>query len=321
MDGRLVYMPIDEVRKQMSPLVKAAGLVFLCLVWGINWVAIKMSLEGLPPFISASFRFVFASLVLFLYVKGKRISLKVDNREFRFLLITAFLTYALDYGLIFWGEQYLSAGVTSIFFSTFTLFTALFSNFVFKSETFDGYKYGGLLLGLGGILLVFYDQLVKTRFDLMVILASVAIVLSAAAAAASTVIVKKHLSRMNTVRLSFHQLWIGAFFLVLITGIAEHSHLQRVQLTPRVLLAVVYMAVMASAAAFLVYYKLLQQMSAVSLSFTIYIIPLVALLADYLIYGEVLHLRSFVGMIIIFSGIWLSQGKNLIARKYKHRKG
>ena len=306
----------------MSTLVMSLGLVFLCLVWGINWVAIKMSLEGLPPFISASFRFLLASIVLFLYVKGKRkrISLKVDKREFRFLAISAFLTYALDYGLIFWGEQYLSAGVTSIFFSTFALFTALFSNFVFKSETFDGYKYSGMLLGLVGILMVFYDQLLKTRFDLMVILASIAIVLSAAAAAASTVIIKKYLSRMNTVRLSFHQLWIGTVFLVLITGIAEHSSFHRVQLTPRVLLAMIYMGVIASAAAFLVYYKLLKQMSAVSLSFTIYIIPIVALLVDYLIYGEVLHMRSLVGMIIIFSGIWLSQGKNILARKTRKRK-
>lgn len=193
----------------MSTLVKSVGLIFLCLVWGINWVAIKMSLEGLPPFISASFRFF---------------------------------------------------------------------------------------------------------------LASIAIVLSAAAAAASTVIIKKYLSRVNTVSLSFHQLWIGTVFLVLITGIAEHSSLYRVQLTPRVFLAMVYMGVIASAAAFLVYYKLLKHMSAVSLSFTIYIIPLVALLVDYLIYGEVLHMRSLVGMIIIFSGIWLSQGKNIIARKTQKRK-
>jgi len=304
----------------MSPFVKSVGLVFLCLVWGINWVAIKMSLEGLPPFISASIRFLLASLALFLYVKGKRISLKLNQRELRFLLISAFLTYALDYGLIFWGEQYLSAGVTSIFFSTFALFTALFSNFVFKSETFDGYKYSGMLLGLVGILMVFYDQLLKTRFDLMVILASIAIVLSAAAAAAATVIIKKYLSRMNTVRLSCYQLWLGTVFLVLITGIAEHSSLHRVQLTPRVFLAVVYMGVVASAAAFLVYYQLLKQMSAVSLSFTIYIIPLVALLVDYLIYGEILHMRSFVGMIIIFSGIWLSQGRNILARKTQKRK-
>jgi hypothetical protein len=73
--------------------------------------------------------------------------------------------------------------------------------------------------------------------------------------------------------------------------------------------------ILASAAAFVVYYKLLKQMSAVSLSFTIYIIPLVALSADYLFYGEVLHLRSVMGMAIIFAGIWLSQGRNIIARK------
>lgn len=297
----------------MSKTLKSFGLVFLCLIWGVNWVAIKISLEGLPPLISASLRFLLASIIMFLYVKWKRISLKVNKKESWLLVATAFLIYAVDYGLIFWGEQYLSAGVTSIFFSTFALFTALFSNFVFKSETFDGYKYAGLLLGMSGILLVFYDQLVITRFSLMVILASIAVVVSAIAAAAATVIVKKYLTHMNHVRLSFHQLWMGTFFLVLIAVIAENP--QKVQLTTRVLLALVYMAVLASAAAFVVYYKLLKQMSAVSLSFTIYIIPLVALSADYLFYGEVLHIRSFVGMAIIFAGIWLSQGRNIIARK------
>jgi len=299
----------------MSKLMKGFGLVFLCLVWGGNWVAIKISLEGLPPLISAALRFLLATLVMFLYVKWKGLSLKVTRRESWLLPISAFLIYAVDYGLIFWGEQYLSAGVTSIFFSTFALFTAIFSNFVFKSETFDGYKYAGLLLGMSGILLVFYDQLVITRFSLMVILASIAVVVSAISAAAATVIVKKYLTHMNHVCLSFHQLWIGTFFLVLIAVITENPH--KVQLSARVLMALVYMGILASAAAFVVYYKLLKEMSAVSLSFTIYIIPLVALSADYLFYGEVLHLRSVMGMTIIFAGIWLSQGRNIFAGKVR----
>jgi drug/metabolite transporter (DMT)-like permease len=289
----------------MTNVVKFSGLVFLCLVWGLNWIAIKISLQDLPPIISAASRFFLASLVLIFYMKWKGLPLKFDKREFKLLLVTAFLTYATDYGLIYWAEQYLSAGVTAIFFSTFALFTAIFSNFIFKSETFSRNKFTGLLTGLVGIALVFYDQLALTRFSLVVIMACAAVIIAGASAAAATVIVKKFLGHMNPVILSFHQLWMGTVFLGIAAAAAEDP--REAHFGVRALLAVIYMAVMSSAVAFAVYYKLLREMSAVSLSFTIYIIPVVALLGDFVFMGEVIPLGSFTGMFIIFSGIWISR--------------
>ncbi len=289
----------------MSNAAKFLGMLFLCVVWGLNWVAIKISLEGLPPFTSAFCRFFLAVIFLFLYIKGKGISLRINRREFRLLLITGFLTYALDYGLIYWGEQYLSAGVTSIFFSTFAVFTALLSNFVFKNEPIHWGKYLGIIVGIAGIIVVFLDQLITTRFSLKVLMASIAVILGALFAAAATVIIKKHLSQMKTETLSFYQMALGIFFLAFIALIGENLH--QVQWSPRILLALLYMSFLSSAAAFVIYYSLLKHMSAISLSLTIYIIPLVALVGDYFFYGLVPSLRSFIGMAIIFSGIWLSQ--------------
>ncbi len=300
----------------MSNTLKILGLTFLCLVWGINWVAIKISLEGFPPLIGAGSRFFLATIFLFFYIKWKRIPLRVNAREFRILLVSAFLLYVMDYGLIFWGEQYLSAGVTSIFFSTFALFTALLSNFVFKNEPFMWHKFMGLLVGLFGILVVFYDQLEITRFSLMVTLGSIAILIAAIGAATCTVIVKKYLSHMNHVTLSFYQLVMGTFFLVMLGLMAENIH--QVRLTMRILTAMLYMGLMASAVAFVVYYKLLKQMSAISLSLIIYIIPLVTVLADFIVFKEVLPFRSLVGMAVIFSGIWLYQlDKTAPGRRHK----
>ena len=290
----------------MSNQGKFLGLTFLCLTWGFNWVAIKISLEGLPPLISASLRFSLAIIILFFFIKGKRISLRLSAGEFRLLLVTGFMTYTLDYGLIYWGEQYLSAGVTSIFFSTFSLFTALFTHFIFKNETFYWQKYIGIVTGFAGILLVFLDQLILTRFEFKVILASAAIILGAVFAALPTVIIKKHLTQMRPEILSFYQMVAGTFFLVLMGLLTEDIH--QVQLSLRVAAALLYMAVMSSAIAFVVYYSLLKNMSAISLSLMIYIIPLVALLGDWLIYRKVLHFRSILGMVIIFAGISLSQG-------------
>lgn len=299
----------------MSNLVKIIALVFLCLVWGANWVAIKISLEGFPPLLSAAVRFLIAAAVMLIYVKWKRIPMRVNRRDFNYLFFSAFLVYTMDYGLIFWGEQYLSAGVTSIFFSTFSLFTALFSNFVFKNEPFSRRTYTGLFAGFIGILVVFYDQFVSTRFSTIVILASAAIIIAAVSAAAATVIVKKHLVKMNHELLSFHQVWMGALMLLGIALIFESPG--HIQLNPRVAWAMIYMGVIASAAAFVVYYRLLQEMSAITLSLIIYVIPLVAVTADYIFLGEVIHLRTVIGMLIIFSGIWLSRGRKAAERQKK----
>ena len=296
----------------MSNLAKFLGLTFLCLIWGLNWVAIKISLEGLSPFISASLRFILAVFLLFLYIKFKRISLKIDGRQFKLLLITGFMTYVLDYGLIYWGEQYLSAGVTSIFFSTFALFTAILTNFLFKNEPFQWKKYIGIIIGFMGIMVIFFDQLIRTQFSLKVILAITAVILGALFAALPTVIIKKYLTQMRAELLTFYQMALGTFFLVLVAVAVEYR--QPVHLSLRIGLVLLYMGVMSSAAAFIIYYMLLKHMSAISLSFTIYVIPLVALVGDYLFYGQVLSLRSFIGMGVIFAGIWLSQGRIKRAR-------
>lgn len=289
----------------MSNINKIAGLVFLCLVWGSTWVAIKMTLEGFPPLLGAAARFAAATLLLFVYLRIKRLTLKTTAREFRLMLITSFLMYVLDYGLIYWGEQYLSAGVTSILFSTFAIFTALQSNFLFKNEPFSPRRFLGLLIGFSGVVLVFYDQVESTRFDLMVILASLAILVAAISAAMSTVMVKKYLPRMNPILITFHQLVWGTVFLFVLGIILEDP--AKINLTARAVTSVLYMGIVASAAAFVLYYKLLTQMSAISLSLIIYIIPLVALISDYFFYGEILSLRSLIGMMVIFSGIWLSR--------------
>ncbi|MCP5050835.1 MAG: EamA family transporter, partial [bacterium] len=107
----------------MSNIKKILGLVFLCIAWGTSFVAIKVTLEGFPPLFGAAARFLSAVVMLYIYIKWKRIPLRLTTREFRILLFTAFLIYAGDYGLIYWGEQYLSAGVASIFFAPFTMFT------------------------------------------------------------------------------------------------------------------------------------------------------------------------------------------------------
>ena len=143
--------------------------LFLCFVWGTTWVAIKITLEGFPPFLGAMFRFSIAVVLLFVYAKLNKISLKLNRKEFWIISISAFLMYPIDYGLIYWGEQYLSAGVTAIFFATFPLFTGIWVIVFFRDEKFNWKKALGLIIAFIGIFIVFLDQLFLAQFNKMIV--------------------------------------------------------------------------------------------------------------------------------------------------------
>jgi drug/metabolite transporter (DMT)-like permease len=275
--------------------------IFLCIVWGTTWVAIKVTLEGFPPFLGAAFRFAVASLLLFSFLRLKNISMKIKRSDFFMISLSAFFLYALDYGLIYWGEQYLSAGVTAIFFATFPLFTGIWATFLFRNESFRWNKFVGLLLALAGVVVVFLDQLILTQFDQMIILGVAAIISGAAFAAIALVLVKKYLATVQPVALSFHQMLQGVIFLLVFSLFLENPTL--VTLNMRVIIAVCYLGAVGSALAFALYYFLLQQMSAITLSLIIYITPIIALIFDYLVFGEVIQIRAIIGMFIIFAGI------------------
>jgi drug/metabolite transporter (DMT)-like permease len=283
--------------------MRLVTFIFLCFVWGTTWVAIKVSLEGLPPFLGAAARFTIALLILLIYIKWKNISLKMKKKDFWIVSLSAFLMYTLDYGLIYWGEQYLSAGVTAIFFATFPLFTGIFATFLFRNERFQWTKFFGLILALIGVTIVFFDQLIITQFQQKVMGGIIAIITGAACAAMSVVLVKKFLSHFNPVSLSFHQMLQGVLFLLFFGLVFENP--QNINLSLRVSFAVVYLGAMGSALAFALYYWLLQQFTATTLSLIIYISPVVALLVDYLVFGEIIQLRAVLGMMAIFAGIAL----------------
>lgn len=294
---------------------------FLCMVWGTTWIAIKISLEGLPPFFGASVRFTLALLLLLGYIFWKRVSLRLPKRDFLIIASSAFLMYTLDYGLIYWGEQYLSAGVTAIFFATFPLFTGIWATFLFRSERFSRPKFVGLFLALIGVTIVFLDQLIITHFNQQVIWATAAIIIGAAGGAMSVVLIKKYLPQVNPVALSFHQMLQGVVILYLFSLILEPWNPMNINL--RIGLAVVYLGAIGSALAFALYYWLLQKWSATTLALIIYITPLVALLVDYLTFGEVIHWQGVVGMVIIFSGITIAQFhlplRQFLQQKFIHR--
>jgi drug/metabolite transporter (DMT)-like permease len=288
-----------------------AGFIVLCFVWGTSWVAIKFSLEAFPPLLGATLRFLVAGAALFAYCRVRAIPLRAADKPWGLLLGTGILVYVINYGLIYWAEQFLNAGVTAVIFATFPLFTSILSNFVFRSELFRPATSIGLIMGLLGVFVIFHEDFVNTEFGFRTVWAGLAVLGSSLAAALSSVLVKKHLSNLPPVELTFFQLLFGTGGLLL-TGVAL-GELPRMGFSIHGLVAVLYLGLAASALAFVLYYWLLQQWSAVSVSLLVYFTPVVAILFGWLLLDEALSARSAAGATIILSGILTSQ-----VHKYRH---
>jgi drug/metabolite transporter (DMT)-like permease len=219
-----------------------ARLVFLllCGIWGSTWLFIKVGLEDLPPFTFAGIRFVIACLILFCLIRLRGISLPSTRRDWGLLAVTGVLSFCLNYGLVFWGEQYISSGLAAVLQATLPAFGLVFAHLHLPGERMTWTKILGVVLGFSGVVVVFSHQLAIAGGKALA--GSVALVLSAFFAAYSNVLVKAYGRKLEPAILSGGQMFFGLIPLLLI-GIPLEGNPFHYHWTPMALVALLYLAV------------------------------------------------------------------------------
>src|SRR4029453_6898001 len=106
----------------------------LCLIWGSTWLFIKLGLDDLPPFTFAGIRFVIASAILFAIIKARPLSFPRTRADWILLAVTGVLSFSLNYGLLFWGEQYISSGLAALLQATIPAFGLVIAHFYLPGE-------------------------------------------------------------------------------------------------------------------------------------------------------------------------------------------
>src|SRR4026208_475415 len=186
-----------------------ARLVFLllCGIWGSTWLFIKVGLEDLPPLTFAGFRFVIACIILFCLIRLRGISLPSTRRDWGLLAATGVLSFCLNYGLVFWGEQYISSGLAAVLQATLPAFGLVFAHLHLPGERMTWTQIVGVVLGFSGGVVVFSTQLAIAGGKALA--GSVALVLSAFFAAYSNVLVKAYGRKLEPAILSGGQMFFG----------------------------------------------------------------------------------------------------------------
>ncbi len=285
--------------------------LILCGIWGSTWLFIKLGLADLPPITFAGIRFVIACTILFSLIRIRRIPLPRARADWILLASSGILSFGLNYGLVFWGEQYITSGLAALLQATLPAFGLVFAHLHLPSERLSWTKIGGVVLGVFGVGVVFSNQLVVSGRQALA--GCVALVLSAMFAAYSNVLVKAFGKHLNPAVLSAGQMLFG-LILLLGVGLPLEGNPFRFHWTPIAVIAMLYLAIVGSVIAFLLYYWLVLNMDVTKSMLIALVTPVVAVLLGMLVLDEEFGWRTLAGGAMIILGIGF-----IVVRKTKKK--
>ena len=274
----------------------------LCGIWGSTWLFIKLGLADLPPLTFAGIRFVIACLILASLIWIRRLPLPRLSSDWLLLALTGVMSFSVNYGLLFWGEQYISSGLAALLQATIPAFGLVIAHYYLPAERITPLKIVGIVLGVVGVAIVFSNQLSVAGGKALA--GSVALVCSSAAVAYSNVLVKARAKHLNPTILAAGQMFFGLIPLFII-GVPFEGNPLHFRWTTMALFSLFYLAVVGSVIAFLLYYWLVHNMEVTKSMLIALVTPVVAVILGMLVLNEELSWRTVVGGVLIMFGIAL----------------
>src|SRR5678815_2538919 len=274
--------------------------LILCGIWGSTWLFIKLGLEDLPPFTFAGIRFVIACAIVLSIIRIRGLELPRARADWILLAVTGILSFGFNYGLVFWGEQYITSGLAALLQATLPAFGLVFAHFHLPGERLSWSKSGGVVLGVCGVAVVFSKQLAISGRQALA--GCIALILSAAFAAYSNVLVKKHGKNLNPAILTGGQMFFG-LLLLMAAGISLEGNPFRFHWTPMAVIALLYLAVVGSVIAFMLYYWLVLNMDVTKSMLIALVTPVVAVILGMIVLNEEFGWRTLAGGAMIILGI------------------
>lgn len=269
-------------------------------IWGTTWLAIKIGYEGLDPVWGASLRFFLAGLLMIPLITRNGLPPPRGIRQIGVVTIVGLVLFGADYGLIYWGEQYLTSGLTAILFATLPLFVAVFSAVVIPAERVTPRHIAGIVVGFAGLFLIFWDEL---RVGSGLVGPQLAIVLSAACAAISSVVVRRWGRDLSPMVLNGCAMFIGAVTLwVASRALGETAALPA---TGRAWASLLFLVVFGSIVSFLLFWGLLKVWTANRAGLIPLLTPVVAVTTGLLV-GERLAPLQWLGSVVVLAGVALA---------------
>ncbi|MEM6824995.1 MAG: DMT family transporter [Pseudomonadota bacterium] len=292
------------------------SLLLLSLIWGASFLAIRVALDELPVAWVVVHRVGWAAMLLWVVVWIARETVPRCPRLWASFLVMGLLNNVVPFSLIAWGQLHIETGLTSILNASAAVFAVPVAALCFADERITPRRAVGTALGFLGVALAVGGSALAT-IDLRS-LGQLAVLAGALSYAFAGVWARAKLSTVRPLIAAAGML--TGSFLVMLPGALFLEGPPALNLSIRTWMAISYFAVLGTAVAYLLYYRILALAGAANLLLSTLLIPPIAIVLGWIVLDEDLAPGALLGFLILASGLLVLDGRILAPRaKAEHR--
>ena len=288
------------------PKGKAGGYLALAItsvVWGTTWVASKIGVAELPALQMAYIRQFFGGMFfLCFFMLYKKLSFPT-HKEFVWLLVMSLLMFVLANGLSTWSLHYIPTGLSALVGALYPLSVVIIEMVFYKSRNMTILTFIGLLLGISGIGIVFYENAFQHHPDGF-IFGVVLSVIAMLAWSVGTIFITRNKMKLNPYYATGWQMLISSFILFIVAETTQPT-IAFTAISSTAWWAITYLVLAGSLLAFIAFIYSMKKLPAAVSSLYAYINPLVAMVTAAIVLHEKLTIYILWGAIVTLAGVFL----------------
>jgi drug/metabolite transporter (DMT)-like permease len=278
------------------------AFAIIYFVWGSTFLAIRIGVREVPPFLLAAMRFLVAGSALYFWMiaHGER---SPTARQWGSISLLATLIFVVDYGLVFWAEQRVPSGITAVMMATIAAFMALSEIIFLRTQRLTFRLAVALLLGIGGVA-VLVSRSLRLGGAPVDRSGAVALIIGAIGWSIASAFSRKLPLPASKVMSSGAQMLAGGIFLAIVAAaLGEFRGFHPSTVSRAAWLSLLYLIVFGSIIAFTAYVWLIHHESPTRVGTYAYVNPVIAVLLGYFLAGEALGPRTFLGMVLVLISV------------------
>src|SRR5208337_91507 len=278
------------------------AFAIIYFVWGSTFLAIRIGVREVPPFLLAGMRFLVAGAVLYAWMRVRGTP-SPTLREWRSATLLAVLIFVGDYGLVFWAEQRVPSGITAVMMATIAFFMTISEILILRTQRLTARLAIALLVGIGGVA-VLVSHTVSFGEVPIDTAGACALIVAAMSWSVAAALTRRLPLPAAKVMSSGSQMLAGGVLLTVtaaLLGEFRGFHVQAVSRTAW--FALLYLIVAGSIVAFTAYVWLLHHESPTKVGTYAYVNPVIAVLLGYFFGGETLGGRTLFGTLMVLVSV------------------
>ena len=278
------------------------AFAIIYILWGSTYLAVRVGVREVPPFLLAALRFLIAGLVLYAWMvaRGER---SPGSRQWISAFLLAVLIFVFDYGLVFWAEQRVPSGLAAVMMAMIPVFMALSEIIFLRTQRLTVRLALALLIGIGGVAVLMSHSLLLGGAPIDTA-GAVALIVASISWSISSVLTRKLPLPASKVMSSGVQMLAGGVLLALTAAsLGEFRGFHPETVSRTAWLSLLYLIVAGSIIAFTAYVWLIHHESPTKVGTYAYVNPVVAVLVGYVWGGEELGLRTILGTLLVLISV------------------